>query len=245
MTKELIHQLISFIDLTTLDSKDNESAVAELIAKANEGVDGTRPAAICVFPNFADFAHARTDLPIAVVAGGFPLGQTFTETKVEEVKMAASTSASEIDIVINRGKILAGDFEYLQHEIALMRGACEHEKLKVIFESGELDGITLRKAVRIAIEEGADFMKTSTGKSSVGATEEAAKIMCEEIKKWFDETGNTVGFKPSGGIRTFADAMKYHNTVEDILGDKWLTPELFRIGASSLYDNLKKDLSSI
>lgn len=244
MTKELIHQLISFIDLTTLDNKDTNGKVLGLVEKANSGIDGTKPAAICVFPNFADLVAENTDLPVAVVAGCFPTGQTLLAAKASEIELACKTKASEIDMVINRGKVLEGDFTYLEKEIKTCRVACD-KHLKVILETGELDEVSIRMAASIAILQGADFIKTSTGKSATGATLEAAKIMCEEIKKHFDKTGEKVGFKPSGGIRTFEDALSYYQIVEEILGKEWLNPKLFRIGASSLYDNLKADLEKL
>ena len=244
MTIELIHQLISFIDLTTLDSKDTEESVLKLVEKANNGIDGTKPAAICVFPNFADLIAANTDLPVAVVAGCFPTGQTLLAAKINEIKLACQTKANEIDMVINRGKVLEGDYTYLTEEIKQSRSAC-NKHLKVILETGELDEVSIRLAAGIAIKEGADFIKTSTGKSEVGATLEAARIMCEEIKDWHTKTGKKVGFKPSGGIRTFEDAMSYYQIVEEILGEEWLNPKLFRIGASSLFDNLKTHLEKI
>lgn len=242
MSTTHIHQLVSFIDLTTLDSTDTEQKVHNLIEKANLGIDGTQPAAICLFPHFADFASKHTHLPIAVVAGNFPLGQTFTASKVNEVKLAALSPASEIDVVIDRGKILQGDFGYLQNELRQMREASNGKKLKVILESAELTIDELQMASRIAIEEGADFIKTSTGKSAIGATHEAARTMCNEIKRWYDQTGKKVGFKPSGGIKTYTDAMGYYSIVDEILGQAWLDSQLFRIGASSLFDHLKIQL---
>ena len=244
MTKALIHQLISFIDLTTLDSKDTESKVLALVEKANNGIEGTQPAAICVFPNFANLVAEHTDLKVAVVAGCFPTGQTLLSAKASEIELACQTKASEIDMVINRGKVLEGDLTYLEKEIKTCRAACD-KHLKVILETGELDEVNIRMAASIAIKQGADFIKTSTGKSDTGATLQAAKIMCEEIKEYFDKTGNKVGFKPSGGIRTLEDALSYYQIVEEILGEEWLNPNLFRIGASSLYDNLKADLEQL
>ena len=126
-----------------------------------------------------------------------------------------------------------------------MRQAAGDKTLKVILESGELRPQSIKTAARVAIEEGADFIKTSTGKSEMGATVEAANIMCQEIANWYQETGKKVGFKPSGGIRTFDDAMEYYNVVKEVLGEQWLNPGLFRIGASSLYDNLNQDLSRL
>lgn len=241
MTKERIHQLISFIDLTTLNDTDNSKTVQQLVDKANKGIDGTLPAAVCVFPNFGNFAKSITSLNVAVVGGCFPSGQTSTAAKIAELKEIANTSVDEVDIVINRGEMIAGNLDYVAAEIRAAKETIGSKHLKVILESGQLSAQEIEKASQIAIESGADFIKTSTGKSTIGATAEAARIMCEVIRT----SGKSIGFKPSGGIRNYADAMIYYTIVEEILGQEWLTAERFRIGASSLYDNLAKDLQSI
>lgn len=238
MTKERIHQLISFIDLTTLNDTDNESTIKELVEKANAGINGTRPAAVCLFPNFGQFAKSLTTLNVAVVGGCFPTGQTTTEAKIAELKEIAKTNVDEVDIVINRGQMIAENYDYVANEIRASKDAIGNKHLKVILESGQLEDHHIKKASSIAINNGADFIKTSTGKTAIGATPSAARIMCEEIKK----SGKNIGFKPSGGIRTYEDANTYYEIVEEILGANWLSPNLFRIGASSLYDTLGIEL---
>lgn len=245
MSKDLILQLISLIDLTTLDNKDNEESVMKLVNKANLGISGTHPAAICVHAHFAELVKNNTDIPVAVVGGYFPSGQTTSSIKKAELEILGKSVADEIDIVINRGELAAENNELISREIKEARSVTAGKHLKVILESGELTPDQIVTASKLAISAGADFIKTSTGKIPVGATPEAAEIMCTEINNWFIQTGKKVGFKPSGGIRTFEEAMVYYNIVHDILGEEWLTPELFRIGASSLYDNLVRELENL
>jgi deoxyribose-phosphate aldolase len=240
-TKEQIHQLISFIDLTTLGDTDNEATIEKLVLKANKGIDGILPAAICVFPNFGNLAKSQTNLKVAVVGGCFPSGQSITEAKISELNEIAKTKVDEVDIVINRGELIAGNYDYVGNEIHSIKNVIGNKHLKVIIESGQLSSDQIIKAAEIAIENGADFIKTSTGKSATGATVEAAEIMCNAIKN----SGKRIGFKASGGIRSYEDAMQYYSVVKAILGEEWLYPELFRIGASSLYDALENDLMSI
>jgi deoxyribose-phosphate aldolase len=241
MTKELIHQLISFIDLTSLNDTDNKKVIEDLVKKANTGIDGVLPAAVCVFPNFGQHAKSLTSLHVAVVGGCFPSGQTSTEAKIAELREIAKSNVDEVDIVINRGELLAGNYDYVANEIKQSNQTLGTKHLKVILESGQLNSEQIKKAAEIAIDNGADFIKTSTGKSAIGATTEAATIMCDVIKN----SGKTIGFKASGGIRTYTDAMNYFNIVNDILGEEWLTPKRFRIGASTLFDNLAKDLDTL
>ncbi|MCB9224406.1 MAG: deoxyribose-phosphate aldolase [Crocinitomicaceae bacterium] len=241
MTKESIHQLISFIDLTSLNDTDNQEAVAALVDKANKGILGSTPAAVCVFPNFGQYARSLTKLNVAVVGGCFPTGQTTTEAKIAELQDIATLPVDEVDIVINRGELIAGNYDYVANEISLSKKAIGSKHLKVILESGQLNEWQIKKASEIAIDNGADFIKTSTGKINVGATVPAARIMCEAIAR----SGKKVGFKASGGIRTYEDAMNYYRIVHEVLGENWLTPELFRIGASSLFDNLEIELQML
>lgn len=245
MTKEQIQQLISFIDLTSLDNKDNEQSVQNLIAKANECAGGVAPAALCVFSHFGDYCKKMSTIRVAVVGGCFPTGQTSLEAKAAELQIIAATSVDEVDIVINRGEVVAENWDYLAKEVKQAKDIIGEKKLKVILESGELTPSELQMASVVSIESGADFIKTSTGKIDVGATPEAAEIMCAEIQLANLNTGKRVGFKASGGVRTYQDALVYRSIILDKLGEEWLTPELFRIGASSLYDNLINDLKSL
>lgn len=236
-----LKQILSFIDLTSLEATDHEAGLQHLIRKANLGFDGTFPAAICIYPNLATHVAKTLTAPvkIAVVAGAFPSGQTLTETKIHEVSLVAGLPIDEIDIVINRGAMLSGNEQLVALEIQKMRAAAPHKLLKVILETGELKTPErIRRAAEIAISAGADFIKTSTGKSTQGATLEAAQIMCEVIREHAFKTGKKIGLKPSGGIREIRDALSYMELVQKTLGTTWLTPELFRIGASSLFDSV-------
>jgi deoxyribose-phosphate aldolase len=238
-------QIFSSIDLTSLESTDHGSTLELIIKKANTAIDNRHVAAVCVYPNLGDFVKSKLKPTIktAVVGGCFPSGQTLTEAKVAELKLIEKTSADEVDIVINRGAFLAGDYDYVRNELQAMRQAVPSKILKIILETGELKNADqIRLASEIAIACGADFIKTSTGKCAVGATPEAAEIMCEVIKNHFEKTGKKIGFKPSGGIRTIEQALAYLEIIERINGSDWIQPELFRIGASSLYDAVVAEL---
>lgn len=240
-------QLLSFIDLTSLEATDHEKSLMTLIYKANQGHQGVHPAAVCVYPNFGKFVadHLQKPIQTAIVAGSFPSGQTFTAAKISELTAIENLPVQEVDIVINRGAFLAGNYTFVADEIQQMRNAVPSKKLKVILETGELKSADLiRKASELAIEAGADFIKTSTGKCNTGATPEAAEIMCGVIAVHFKNTGKRIGFKPSGGIRRVEDAALYVEIVRNKLGPDWLTPDLFRIGASSLYDTLIAELEN-
>ncbi|MBK6951231.1 MAG: deoxyribose-phosphate aldolase [Crocinitomicaceae bacterium] len=238
-------QIFSSIDLTSLESTDHGSNIGLLLKKANTKIESRHVAAVCVYPNLGDFvkSNIETSIKTAVVGGYFPSGQTLTEAKVEELKLIEKTTVDEVDIVINRGALLAGDYDYVRNELRAMRQAVPSKILKIILETGELKSADqIRLASEIAIECGADFIKTSTGKSSIGATPEAAEIMCEVIKNHFAKTGKKIGFKPSGGIRTIEQAITYLEIVKRVNGANWIQPELFRIGASTLYDAVISEL---
>ena len=246
-TNQIILKMISFIDLTSLESTDSRTTIDWLVDKANEGVDGTFPAAVCVYPNLGDYLRntLRSEINAAVVGGAFPTGQTFTQAKLEEIRLIAQTKVDEVDIVINRGDLLCGKYEQVHDEIASIKMLIGNKHLKVILETGELEMQEhVQKASEIAIEAGADFIKTSTGKMVRGADPESVYTMSRVIKRHFEATGKKVGIKPSGGIRTYDDALLYYRIIDNILGEEWLSPELFRIGASSLYDNLKEELNA-
>ncbi len=239
--KNLILKLISFIDLTTLNDTDNKKTVLKLVDKANEGFNNTHPAAVCVFSNFGDLVkqHIKPNINVAVVSTCFPTGQTLTQAKLYEIELVNKTKVDEVDIVINRGEFLDGNLDYIIHEITEIRKRLPKKHLKVILETGELEtDEDILVASKLAMEAGADFIKTSTGKASVGSTPQAVYLMCQEIKRFYIETGKKIGIKPAGGIRTLEDAIQLYKIVKSVLGDEWLTPKLFRIGASSLYDNL-------
>lgn len=241
ITSDLILKLISFIDLTSLNNTDNADNITQLVQKANLGYNNAFPAAVCVFSNFGEFAkqNANSNINVAVVSTCFPSGQTIQKSKFLEIECVNETSIDEVDIVISRGEFLAGNFNFVSNEILEIKKRLPNKHLKVILETGELiSENNIRKASQIAMESGADFIKTSTGKMSIGSTPEAVFFMCNEILNHFKKTGQKIGIKPAGGIRNLNDAIIIYKIVKDVLGEEWLNSNLLRIGASSLYDNL-------
>ena len=241
-TEEVKKFLFNCIDLTTLNSTDNDESVMHFTEKVNqfddEFPDLKNVAAICVYPNFADIVKNTLQVDgihIACVAGGFPSSQTFIEVKVAETALAIAEGADEIDIVLSVGKFLAGDYETVCDEIQELKETCKENHLKVILETGALGSASnIKKASILAMYSGADFIKTSTGKQQPAATPEAAYVMCQAIKEYYQKTGNKVGFKPAGGINTVTDALIYYTIVKEVLGEEWLNNQLFRIGTSRL-----------
>jgi deoxyribose-phosphate aldolase len=199
-------------------------------------------AAICVYPNFAQVVRSVLEVSkvdIACVSGCFPSSQSYIEVKVAETALAVDGGADEIDIVLNLGNFLDGDYEEVCDEISELKQAARDSRLKVILETGALKtAANIKAASVLAMYSGADFIKTSTGKEYPGASLEAAYVMCSCIKEYYEKTGNMVGFKPSGGVRTPEEAVSYYCIVKEVLGEKWLTNEYFRIGASGLANNL-------
>lgn len=249
-SKEMLETALSCIDLTTLNSTDTISSVTAFTEKVNSfpvafpGISNV--AAICVYPNMAHTVKSTlkvSGVKIAAVAGGFPSSMTFTKIKIEEVQLAVAAGANEIDIVLPLWAFLDGHFETCSKEISAIKNAIGGAHLKVILESGVLTVDQIWQASILAIEAGADFIKTSTGKLPQAATPEAAYVMCLAIKQYFEESGKKIGFKPAGGIVTLEDALLYITIVQEILGEDWLTPELFRIGASRLANNLLGKIS--
>ena len=249
--KKMLMSILSTIDLTSLNTTDNKSQILHLTGKVNSfhGKYSNIPnvAAICVFPNYVHVVKEKLtarNVKIASVAGGFPHSQTFRSLKVSECKMAVEAGADEIDIVIPVGTFLANDFAAVADEIREIKGAIGDRLLKVIVESGLLGSHEdIFKASMIAMDAGADFIKTSTGKVSVSATPDAAFVMCRAISVFYAETGIKVGFKAAGGIVTSADAVLYFNIVKTILGDEWTKNNLFRIGSSKLPNNILSDIA--
>ncbi len=246
-TQEVYKLCYSAIDLTSLSESDSVGSVAEFVKRAVDAgqkfAGMPNVATICVFPPFVDVAGLGvegTAIGVTSVAGGFPASQTFLEVKMLEVAMAVESGADEIDTVINVGEMVAGDYDRMANDIELLRAeAGEDTVFKVIIESGALGTPELiRRASLLAMFAGADFVKTSTGKTAVAATPEAAVTICMAIRDYYTQTGRRVGFKAAGGIRTAEDAALYYTIVENILGREWLTPSLFRIGASSLANSL-------
>lgn len=235
------------IDLTSLGSTDSDKSITEFAGRAARfGIDFPHlpsVASVCVYPVFVDVAGlalGASRIAITSVAGGFPSSQTFIEVKMLEAAMAVENGADEIDVVISIGEILDGDYDRMAGTLALLREEVgEDTVLKVIIESGALkEPELIRRASLLAMMAGADFVKTSTGKIDVAATPQAAVVMCTAIRDFYERTGRRVGFKAAGGVRTAADASLYYTIVEEILGEEWLCPALFRIGASGLANNL-------
>lgn len=238
--------LFNCIDLTTLKATDSPQSVARFTERVNdfEQEHGDLPnvAAMCVYPNFAPVVRTVldvTEVNIACVSGGFPSSQTYPEVKVAETALAVDGGADEIDIVINVGNFLDGDWEEVCDEISELKHACRDAHLKVIIEAGALKTAeNIRAASILSMYSGADFIKTSTGKEYPGASLEAAYVMCQCIKEYHEATGRKVGFKPAGGVRTADEALAYYTIVKHVLGEEWLDNEYFRIGASGLANNL-------
>lgn len=249
-TKKMFEIALSCIDLTTLNSTDTISSVTAFTEKVNsfqETFPGlSNVAAICVYPNMAHTVKCTLKVPdvkIAAVAGGFPSSMTFPKIKIEEANLAVVAGANEIDIVLPLWAFLEGHLETCKKEISDLKKVIGDAHLKVILETGVLNVDQIWQASILAIEAGADFIKTSTGKLPQAASPEAAFVMCLAIKQHFEETGKKVGFKPAGGIVTPEDAILYLTIVQEILGEDWLTPELFRIGASRLANNLLEKIT--
>lgn len=242
--------LFNTIDLTTLNSTDSPQSVTRFVERVNafeeEYGELKNVAAICVYPCFAQVVRSVlevSDVEIACVSAAFPSSQSFIEVKVAETALAIDAGADEIDIVFNLGNYYDGDYEGVCDEIAELKAVCRDARLKVILETGALKTATDIKAASIlSLYSGADFLKTSTGKCYDGASLEAAYVMAKCIKEYHEKTGNMVGLKVAGGISTTDDAVAYYTIVKEVLGEKWLTNEYFRIGASRLANNLLSDI---
>lgn len=245
-TMQGLRQVFSCIDNTTLEGSDNEAKVEALCRRSIELQDPSRSivhvAAVCVYPVFVSFARKclqNSGIKIASVAGGFPAGQTPLPLKLAEVRYALDEGADEIDMVISRGAFLAGDYSRVFDEIAAIREASQGSVLKVILETGELQTPeNIAHASQLAIDAGADFIKTSTGKIAVSATLEAADVMLKTIAKHHQKTGKWVGFKAAGGISTPEEVLKYYQLAVQIVGLEHVTNQFFRIGASRLTERL-------
>lgn len=235
--KEMCALMLSLIDLTTLDGTDTEKRVEDLCRKAKDY--GT--AAVCVYPYYAASVKRNltgTKIKTACVAGGFPASQIPLKTKLFEIEQTLNDGADEIDMVISQGAFLEGDYKRVGDEVRAIKDCCGKAHLKVILETGNLQTPdNIEKASCIAIDNGADFIKTSTGKTSISATTEAFYVMLRVIERYAAQ-GHIVGIKPAGGISSVEGAVPYFKLVYQILGEKWIDPSLFRIGASRLADAL-------
>ena len=252
-SEQVYKECFSMMDLTTLKTDDTPASVAKLAEKVNSFREAypewPLPASVCVYPNFAAIVKEtrKCDFNITVVSACFPSSQSFLEVKLRECELAVEQGADEVDIVLALNAFLAGDYEAAAEEIRQVRACIDavaakqgrKVHLKVILETGLLRKPELiAEASFLAMEAGADFIKTSTGKVDVNATPAAAYVMCECIAKYYEATGKKIGFKPAGGISSAADALCYYSIVSTILGKEWLNKELFRFGVSRVANNL-------
>lgn len=249
-TQEVKEFLLGSIELTTLKATDSEESVLQLTERVNE-FDNLYPnlphvAAICVYPCFANIVSQSLEVEgveVTCVSGSFPSSQAQIEVKTIETALALKDGATEIDIVMSIGRFLSGDYETLCDEISELKAVCGEQKMKVILETGLLGSAeNIKKAAILAMYSGADYIKTSTGKENPAATPEAAYVMCQAIKEYFEKTGIQIGFKPAGGINTVQDALVYYTIVKEVLGEKWLTNQWFRLGTSRLANLLLSDI---
>ena len=249
-TREVKQFLLNSVELTTLKTTDSEDSVLKFVEKVNK-FDDVYPelghvATVCVYPCFAKICHdvlENDEVEIACVSGSFPSAQTFVEVKIAETALALKDGATEIDMVIPVGKFLSGDYEGMCDEIEEMKAVCAEKKLKTILETGCLKTAkNIKTASILAMYAGADYIKTSTGKLEPAATPEAAFVMCQAIKEYYDKTGIQIGFKPAGGMKTVEDALTYYTIVKEVLGEKWLTNQWLRLGTSSLANKLLSDI---
>lgn len=249
-TPEVKKQLLGAVELTTLKVTDSQESVLKFTEKVNAFADAhpelPHLATICVYPNFAKIVSESLEadqVEVACVSGGFPSSQTFLEVKTIETALAVHDGATEIDMVLNVGAFLSGDYETCADEIAEIKSAAAEAPLKVILETGALQTAeNIKKASILSIYAGADFIKTSTGKIEPAATPEAALVMCETIRDYYKLTGTKIGFKAAGGINTVSDAVGYYTIVREVLGEEWIKEGLFRIGTSRLANLLVSEI---
>lgn len=251
-TPDVKRFLLSSLELTSLKVTDNEESILAMVEKVNsfEDIYPELPhvAAICVYPNFINLVSNSLEVDgvsVTSVCGGFPSSQTFSEIKLAEVGLALKDGADEIDIVLPAGKFLSGDYEGIDEEISEIKEYCGERKLKVILETAALQSAeNIVHAAILSMYSGADFIKTSTGKLSVGATPAGVYAMCTAIKQYTAKHPDIkIGIKIAGGVRTVEDAVNYYSIVKEVLGNKWITTNLFRIGASRLANALISDIT--
>lgn len=250
-TPEVKKFLFGSIELTTLKTTDSDESVMAFTERVND-FDAQYPdlphvATICVYPCFAKTVSETLEVDgveVACVSGSFPSSQALIEVKVAETALAVKDGATEIDIVMPVGKFLSGDYESVVDDITELKQTCgEDVAMKVILETGDLvTGSNIKKASILSMYAGGDYIKTSTGKEKISATPEAAYVMCQAIKEYYDETGIQIGFKPAGGINTVTDALTYYTIVKEVLGEKWLTNKWFRMGTSRLANLLLSEI---
>ena len=247
-TTENIKICLSCLDYTKLTSSDTDLNVSKFVNDllTIQKQNNFQVAGVCVYPNFINIVNktlGTTNIKRVSVCGNFPSSQTFSEVKILECQLAIDNGATEIDVVVNIGDVLEGNYQKVYDNLKAIRETCKGVKMKVILETGELQGPQLIFNTAItAMYAGCDFIKTSTGKSQISATPAAAYIMCQAIKQYQAKTGKKIGIKIAGGISSTEDAISYICIIKDILASSWLTPSLFRIGSSSLLGKLLKDL---
>ena len=249
-TKEVKKFLLGSVELTTLKTTDSDESVLKFTEKVNEFEekypDLPHVATICVYPCFASIVSKSLEVEgveVACVSGSFPSSQALLEIKIAETALALKDGATEIDMVMSVGKFLSGDYETVCDEISEMKATCGDHKLKVILETGCLKTAeNIKKASILSMYAGADYIKTSTGKESPAATPEAAYVMCQAIKEYYEKTGIQIGFKPAGGMNTVHDALVYYTIVKEVLGEKWITNQWLRLGTSRLANQLLSDI---
>lgn len=249
-TTEVKKFLMGSVELTTLKTTDSDVSVMAFTERVNQFEnaypDLPHVATICVYPCFAEVVKDTLEVEgveIACVSGSFPSSQALLEVKVAETALAIKDGATEIDIVMSVGKFLSGDYEAVCDEINELKQVCGDKKMKVILETGCLKTAeNIKKASILAMYAGADYIKTSTGKESPAATPEAAYVMCQAIKEYYEKTGIQIGFKPAGGLNTVMDAIIYYTIVKEVLGEKWLTNQWLRLGTSRLANLLLSEV---
>ena len=250
-TPEVKKFLFGSIELTTLSTTDSDTSVMAFVDRVNR-FDSAYPqlphvAAVCVYPCFAEVASETLEVEgveVTCVSGSFPSSQAVIEVKVAETALALRDGATEIDIVMTVGKFLSGNYEELCDDIAELKQVCGDKAMKVILETGDLKTASnIKKASLLAMYAGADYIKTSTGKEKISATPEAAYVMCQAIKEYYEKTGIQIGFKPAGGINTVMDAIIYYTIVKEVLGEKWLTNKWLRLGTSRLANLLLSEIN--
>ena len=242
--------LLGSVELTSLHTTDTDESILAMVEKvnsfANDYPELPHVATICTYPNFAKIVSESLEVDgveVTTVCGNFPSSQTFIEVKVAETALAIKDGCTEVDIVMPVGKYLSGDYEGLADDINELHQACDGHAMKVILETGDLPKCAdIKKASILSMYAGADYIKTSTGKEKVSATPEAAYVMCQAIKEYYDLTGIQVGLKPAGGINTVRDAVTYYTIVKEVLGEQWLTNKWFRMGTSRLTNLLISEI---
>ena len=250
-TEDVKRFMFGSIELTTLTTLDSAESVLQLVEKVNrfahEYPDMPHVATVVTYPRFTKLVSESLEVDGVIptcVSGAFPSSQALLEIKVAETAMAIRDGAENVDIVLHVGEFLSGDYETVCDEIQEQKAACGDVPMKVILETGDLaTAENIKKASILSMYAGADYIKTSTGKEKVSATPEAAYVMCQAIKEYYDETGIQIGFKPAGGINTIMDALTYYTIVQEVLGEKWLTNYYFRLGTSRLANLVLSDLA--